>query len=98
MANDSTTTSTTVRTLIAAGGGTLLGLVLSSLGGPVLISWWYEPPSRDAFSCAGSVKTALSQFVTFQVTCAIAGGIAIAVGYFLTQRALAKRRSASASP
>jgi hypothetical protein len=96
MANDSTAMSTPMRTVIAAGGGTLLGLILSSLGGPALISWWYEPPSRDAFSCAGSVKTALSQFVTFQVSCALVGGIAIAIGYFFVQRAIAKKREAKA--
>lgn len=77
--------------------GALLGLAGSSIGGPAVISLWYKPPSGDAFSCAGSVKEALSQFVTMQLICAAAGGVLVAVAFFWASRALAKRKSATAA-
>jgi hypothetical protein len=87
--------SPALRIAIQLGAGALVGLVGSSVGGPSVISWWYEPPSRDAFSCAASVKTALSQFVTMQLVCAAAGGVLVTIAYTLASRALAKRKSAS---
>ena len=96
MANEIAVASTAKRTAIEVGGGALLGLVLSSLGGPAVISWWYEPPSRDAFSCAGSVKTALSQFVMMQLFCAFVGAVVVAVAFFFGRRTLANRRKANA--
>ena len=58
--------------------GAVLGFVAWSLTGPTVISWWYEPPSKDAFSCAGSVRIALAQFVKMQLGAALfgAGGFA----------------------
>ncbi|HEX4338444.1 MAG TPA: hypothetical protein VH062_21205 [Polyangiaceae bacterium] len=91
-----TTGSSTRRVVIAAGGGALAGLAGSSLGGPAVISWWYEPPSRDAFSCAGSVKSALSQFVVMQFVCAAIGGVILSLIVFFIRRAMAKRQSARA--
>jgi hypothetical protein len=85
------------RIAIPLGAGTLLGLIGSSLGGPAVISLWYKPPSGDAFSCAGSVQNALSQFVTMQLICALAGGVLLTVAFFLTSRSLEKRRSARAT-
>jgi divalent metal cation (Fe/Co/Zn/Cd) transporter len=67
--------------------GAILGFVGWSLGGPAVISLWYAPPSRDAFSCAGTVKEALSQFVTMQLVCAFAGGAVLALALFLIRRA-----------
>jgi hypothetical protein len=89
--------STPVRFALASTVGALLGLVGSSLGGPSVISWWYEPPSRDAFSCAGSVKTALSQFVAMQLGCAAVGAAVLALGTFLVRRSMAKKQSATAT-
>jgi hypothetical protein len=74
--------------------GAVLGFVGASAGGPTLISWWYEPPSKDAFSCAGSVRTALSQFVTMQLVCAAVGGAVLAIILFFSRRALQKRDAA----
>ncbi len=97
MADHQITTGSAARRLVIAGGaGALLGLAGSSLGGPAVISWWYEPPSRDAFSCAGSVKSALSQFVVMQFVCAAIGGALLAVAFFFIRRAMAKRQSARA--
>jgi hypothetical protein len=72
-------------------GGAALGFTGSSLGGPSVISWWYEPPSKDAFSCASSVRTALSQFVTMQLICAGIGAVALAVIVYVIRRALKNR-------
>jgi hypothetical protein len=91
-----TTGSAARRIAIAAGAGALFGLAGSSLGGPAVISWWYEPPSRDAFSCAGSVKSALSQFVVMQFVCAAVGGVLLALGFFFVRRSMAKRQGARA--
>lgn len=72
-------------------GGAVLGFAGSSAVGPSVISWWYEPPSKDAFSCAGSVRTALAQFVTMQLICAGVGALALTVIVLLIRRALKNR-------
>lgn len=69
----------------------MLGFAGSSVAGPSVISWWYEPPSRDAFSCAGSVRTALSQFVTMQLICAGVGALLLTLVVFLVRRTLKSR-------
>lgn len=81
---------------LAIGG--VLGFIGASLGGPTLIGWWYEPPSKDAFSCAGSVRSALSQFVTMQLACAAAGGAILAVILYFSRRALQSRAAAKSAP
>ena len=96
MAEERKPMSPILRIAMQVGAGALLGLTGSSLGGPSVISWWYEPPSKDAFSCAGSVKSALSQFVTMQLICAAAGGVLVAVAFFVGSRSFAKRKSATA--
>jgi hypothetical protein len=73
--------------------GAMLGFVGASLAGPAVIAWWYEPPSKDAFSCAGSVRTALSQFVTMQLACAAVGGVLVATLMFLSRRHLERRKA-----
>lgn len=75
------------RGALGASLGAVLGLVAWSLAGPAVISWWYEPPSRDAFSCAGSVKTALSQFVTMQLVSAAVGAVGVGLLFFALRRA-----------
>jgi hypothetical protein len=92
MADENKSMSPVSRIAIQVGAGALVGLTGSSVGGPSVISWWYEPPSRDAFSCAGSVKSALGQFVMMQLVCAAIGGIAVAVIFFF----LTKKKTTSA--
>jgi hypothetical protein len=75
--------------------GILLGVVAASVWGPVAISWWYEPPSRDAFSCAGTVQKALSQFVMLQLGCAAAGGVALWLFSFIVRRLWSRRAGAA---
>jgi hypothetical protein len=81
------TTSIAKKTGIGAAVGAVTGFVFWSAVGPAVISWWYEPPSKDAFSCAGSVKTALSQFVTMQLISAAIGAVGLAVILFVFRRA-----------
>ena len=69
-------------------GGAVVGFILSSVFGPTVISWWYEPPSRDAFSCASSVRTALGQFVTMQLVAAGVGALVLTLVVFLIRRAV----------
>jgi len=80
-------TSVARRSALEAALGAVLGFVVWSFGGPAVISWWYEPPSRDAFSCAGSVKTALSQFVTMQLISAVVGAVGAGLLLFALRRA-----------
>jgi hypothetical protein len=61
MADENKPMSPIARIAIQLGAGAFFGLTAAGLGGPSVISWWYEPPSRDAFSCAGSVKNALAK-------------------------------------
>ena len=70
-----------------------LGFLLATLAGPQMISWWYQPPSQDAFSCAGSVKDALSHFVWLQLICAAVGGFGLWLVLFFAGRALKNRGS-----
>ncbi len=85
------------RLLIEVAVGATLGFVLSTLEGPALIKLLYEPPSKDAFSCAGTVQTALSQFVKVQLGCAALGGIGLALVLFFGRRFLRKRREAKST-
>jgi hypothetical protein len=82
------------RTATGAATGAVLGFVAWSVAGPAVISWWYEPPSKDAFSCAGSVKAALSQFVVMQLVAAAVGAVALALILF----ALRRGKSTQAAP
>jgi hypothetical protein len=79
---------------LAVGG--VLGFAISSLAGPAIISWWYEPPSKDAFSCAGSVRAALGQFVTMQLISAVIGAVVLAAILFFLARSRKKAAGASA--
>lgn len=74
--------------------GSALGFLASSFLGPNAISWWYEPPSKDAFSCAGSVRDALQKFVVMQLVSALVGGVIIAIVLFVARRWWASRTPA----
>jgi hypothetical protein len=98
MTEEATGSSSSVRLILSVlAGGAVLGFAGSSVVGPTMISWWYEPPSKDAFSCAGSVRTALSQFVTMQLICASLGALVLTVIVLLVRRAL-KNRAQSQQP
>jgi len=71
--------------------GAVIGFVAWSLTGPTVIGWWYEPPSKDAFSCAGSVRNALTQFVEMQLGAAIIGALGFAALLFGARRFFKKK-------
>ena len=87
-------TSPVRRRGIEAAVGMLAGFVLACLTGPAFVSFWYKPPSGDAFSCAGSVTEALGDFVKLQFFAGIIGGAFILLVSFLFRRMLRKRREA----
>lgn len=64
---------------VTLGLGALFGFVVWSLMGARVIAWWYEPPIKDAFSCASSVEAALSQFILMQVISAAVGSVVVLV-------------------
>jgi len=84
--------STRRRTLLWAATGTTLGFAAACFGGPKAVSWLYKPPSQDAFSCAGSVDAALTQFVRLQLTCAVVGA-AVSLGLLFFVRRFLRRRA-----
>jgi len=92
------TKSTLRRRGLEGAVGTLLGLVLACLSGPQFVSFWYKPPSGDAFNCAGTVTEALSYFVKLQLVAGLIGGSLILLVSFLFRRMLRKRREARAVP
>jgi hypothetical protein len=97
MAAETTTVVDTARTQVKrtvaeALVGSAVGFIVWSFMGPGMIGWWYEPPSKDAFSCAGSVKTALGQFITMQIVFAFTGAVVIAIAMFFGRRWWAKRK------
>jgi hypothetical protein len=78
--------------------GTALAFAATCFFGPGIIGWWYEPPSKDAFSCAGSVREALAWFVKFQLISAMVGGLFMLVVVYLVRRSLAGRAANKAEP
>jgi hypothetical protein len=72
--------------------GALLGLLAWSFGGPTVVSWWYEPPVKDALSCAPSVRQAVSDFVRWGL-----GVAAISALVTLTLVSLVRRRFGGSS-
>jgi hypothetical protein len=93
MTQDSSSNPVARRIGVQLAVGGVLGFAASSFAGPAIIGWWYEPPIKDAFSCASSVRAALSQFVTMQLICAAVGGGLAMLTVFLVRRALASRSS-----
>ena len=72
-----------------AGSG--LGFVVWTLLGPGIIGGLYAPLSRDAFSCEGSVRSALERFVFMQAICAVGGAALVAATLFFGRRWWARR-------
>jgi len=91
-------TSPVRRRAVEGAVGMLAGLVLACLSGPAFVSFWYKPPSGDAFSCAGTVTEALSYFVKLELFAGLAGGGFILLMSFLLRRMLRKRREARTAP
>jgi hypothetical protein len=86
------------RRSVEAAVGMLAGLVLACLSGPAFVSFWYKPPSGDAFSCAGTVTEALAYFVKLELFAGLAGGSLILLVSFFIRRMLRKRREARTAP
>jgi Mg/Co/Ni transporter MgtE len=84
--------STGKRTIAELLIGAALGMGLTGVFGPGVISWWYQPPIKDAFSCASSVQAALEQFVWMQLTVAAVVAVAALVVSYLVRRRFAKNR------
>jgi hypothetical protein len=76
----------------------LAGLVFACLSGPQFVSFWYKPPSGDAFNCSGTVTEALSYFVKLQLVAGLLGGSLLLAISFLLRRTLRKRREARVAP
>lgn len=74
--------------------GAVLGFVGWGLCGPWTIGLLYQPPSGNAFSCAGTVREALGKFVTMQLVCAAVGAVGLAAAFFFVGRA----RNRAAAP
>lgn len=75
--------------------GAIVGFTIASFAGPSIIGWWYEPPIKDAFSCASSVRAALKNLVTMQLSAAAGGAAVIGIIVFLVSRSKAKKALAS---
>ena len=73
--------------------GALIGLLGWSFGGPTVVSWWYEPPVKDALSCAPSVRQAVADFVRWGLSVA-----AISALVTLTLVSLVRRRFGGSPP
>lgn len=73
--------------------GALVGLLSWSFGGPTVVSWWYEPPVKDALSCAPSVRQAVSDFVRWGL-----GVAAVSALVTLTLVSLVRRRFGGSAP
>jgi hypothetical protein len=86
------------RVILEVSIGIVLGFVVCSVFGPQLVSWWYAPPSKDAFSCAGTVRGALGQFVQMQLLSALGGGIVLTLLLWLSRRLWKRLTAGKAAP
>lgn len=77
--------------------GAAIGFIATCFFGPGLLGWWYEPPVKEVFSCASSVRSAISQFVVMQLISAAVGGIIVTIVVLLVRRRFAKRAPVSGS-
>lgn len=76
--------------------GAAIGFIATCFFGPGLLGWWYEPPVKEVFSCASSVRSAISQFVVMQLISAAVGGSLVLIIVALVRRRFAKRAGVSA--
>jgi hypothetical protein len=95
MAQDSPPASVGFRVGVSLAIGALIGFAIASIAGPSIIGWWYEPPIKDAFSCASSVRAALKNLVTMQLGAAAAGAAVLAIIVFFVSRNRTKKAAAS---
>ena len=86
------------KTIQKLGVGVALGVLVACLAGPRMISFWYQPPSKDAFSCAGSVEKALSDFILLQLICAGVGALGVWLIVFFGARLLRGKGGKPVSP
>lgn len=80
------------RIVVPLAVGALLGLLAWCFGGPAVVSWWYEPPVKDALSCAPSVRQAVGNFVNWGLGVAAISGLVA-----LTLVSLVRRRFGGAA-
>jgi hypothetical protein len=59
--------------------GAVIGIVLWSLVAPRVIGWWYEPPVKDALSCAPSVRRAIGDFLVAEMIIAGLAGLTMLI-------------------
>jgi hypothetical protein len=59
--------------------GAVIGIVLWSLIAPRVIGWWYEPPVKDALSCAPSVRRAIGDFLVAEMIIAGLGALTLLI-------------------
>jgi len=85
------------KTILQLGAGVALGFLVACLFGPRVISFWYQPPSKDAFSCAGSVESALTQFVWLQLGFAAVGGLGLWLALVFGGRLFRRKGAAKTS-
>ncbi|HET9954882.1 MAG TPA: hypothetical protein VFQ61_10275 [Polyangiaceae bacterium] len=85
------------RTALELAIGLVAGVVGASVFGPSMISFWYEPPSKDAFSCASSVEQALKDFLKLQLGLALVGALVLVLASFLVRRFFRQRRERRSS-
>jgi glycopeptide antibiotics resistance protein len=71
--------------------GAVIGFTVTCIFGPGLLGWWYEPPVKEVFSCASSVRGAIGQFVIMQLISAAIGAVFVFVIVTLVRRRFGKR-------
>lgn len=69
--------------------GIVLGTVVALLLAPKLVGYWYEPTGREAISCFGPVREALTAFVWVEVAI-----IVVCMLLFLVVTLMIQRRRA----
>lgn len=55
--------------------GALLGVVLSCLYGPKVISWWFEPPVDVGYNCRPATDWAMKRLMLVQIASLLLGAL-----------------------
>lgn len=58
---------------VAFGG--LVGIILSCLYGPNLISWWFEPPVEVGYNCRPATDWAMNRLILVQILSLFTGSL-----------------------